>query len=253
LPRSQIDALATAFGIFTGSEARAGVSAATRYAMLLSSLPYHGVLFGARQTPLSRIRLQQRLSLLKPADAACLHAIAGLLDWAHLGRERRDEEIIAHARSVIPTLGNSFVRDLVIWRLELRTVLAALRRRQRGQTAPPAHKHWGYGRWLAHLHKYWNEPHFRLERAFPWLPEARALLESGDTLGLERLLIGIGWEHLERLSDGHHFDFEAVLLYTQRWSLIARWTSYNGKAALARFDEMVEAGLRPVSLDALVA
>jgi hypothetical protein len=229
------------------------VNPANRYAMLISSLPYHGVLFGARQTPLSRIRLQQRLSLLEPADAACLQAIAGLLDWSYLGRERRDEEIIDHARHVIPTLRNTFVRDMVIWRLELRTVLAALRRRQRGQAAPPAHERWGYGRWLAQLRKYWNEPHFRLERAFPWLPDARTLLEAGDTLGLERLLIGIGWEHLERQSDGHHFDFEAVLLYMQRWSLIARWTSYNGKAAVARFDEMVETGLRNMPLDELVA
>jgi hypothetical protein len=230
-----------------------GVSVSTRYAMLISSLPYHGVLFGARQTPLSRIRLQQRLSLLEPADAACLSTITELLDWSHPDRERHDEEIIARARAVIPTLINTFVRDLVVWRLELRTLVAALRRRQRGETAPPAHERWGYGRWLAYLHKYWNEPYFRLERAFPWLPEAVNLQESGEALGLERLLIGIAWEHLERLADGHHFDFEAVLLYTQRWDLIARWTSYNGEEAVARFDEMVEAGLRSVPLDTLVA
>jgi hypothetical protein len=253
LPRSQIDALATAVDSFTGSEARAGVSAANRYAMLISSLPYHGVLFGARQTPLSRIRLQQRLSLLEPADAACLQAIAELLGWSHLGLERRDEEIIDYARAVIPTLDSSFVRDLVVWRLEVRTVVAALRHRQRGQAAPPAHDRWGYGRWLAHLRKHWNEPHFRLEGAYPWLPEARTLLESGDALGLERLLMGIDWEHLERLADGHHFDFEAVLLYTQRWDLIARWTGYNGETAMVRFDEMVESGLRAAPLDALVA
>jgi hypothetical protein len=229
------------------------VSAANRYAMLISSLPYHGVLFGARQTPLSRIRLQQRLNLLEPADVACLRAVAELLDWSHLGRERRDAEIIARARTVIPTLCNAFVRDLVVWRLELRTVVAALRRRERGQAAPPAHEPWGYGRWLAQLRRHWSEPHFRLERAFPWLPEAKTLLESGDALGLERLLIGTVWEHLERLADGHHFDFEAVLLYTQRWDLIDRWTGYSGEAAVARFDEMVEAGLRGVDLDTLVA
>jgi len=229
------------------------VSISTCYAMLISSLPYHGVLFGARQTPLSRIRLQQRLSLLEPADASCLHTITGLLDWSNPGSQRNDEEIIARARVVIPTLTNTFVHDLVVWRLELRTVVAALRRRHRGEAAPPAREGWGYGRWLAHLHKYWNEPHFRLERAFPWLPEALNLLETGDALGLERLLIGTVWEHLDRLADGHHFDFEAVLLYTQRWDLIARWTSYNGEAAVARFDEMVEAGLRAVPLDTLVA
>jgi hypothetical protein len=229
------------------------VSAANRYAMLISSLPYHGVLFGARQTPLSRIRLSQRLKLLEPSDAECLRQIGELLDWSYLGRERGDEDIVARAREVIPTLRNAFVRELVVWRLELRTLVAALRRRQRGQGTPPAHTHWGYGRWLTQLRKYWNEPHFRLERVFPWLPEARNLLESGDTLGLERLLIGIGWEHLERLSDSHHFDFEAVLIYTQRWSLIARWTSYDGATALARFDELVESGLHDVSLDNAVA
>jgi hypothetical protein len=253
LPRSQINALATAVEFFTGSGARAGVSAATRYAMLISSLPYHGVLFGARQTPLSRIRLQQRLKLLEPEDAACLHTIAGLLDWTHPDRGRRDAEIIARAQAVIPTLVNDFVRDLVVWRLELRTVVAALRRRQRGEAAPPVHERWGYGRWLAQLRRHWNEPHFRLERVFAWLPEARSLLESGDALGMERLLIGVAWEHLERLADGHHFDFEAVLLYTQRWDLIARWTGYSGEEAVVRFDEMVEAGLRAVPLDALVA
>jgi hypothetical protein len=229
------------------------VNAANRYAMLISSLPYHGVLFGAHQTPLSRIRLQQRLKLLEAADAECLRRIGALLDWSYLGRERRDEEIIARAREVIPMLHSAFVRDLVVWRLELRTLVAALRRRLRGQTAAPADAHWGYGRWLAQLRKYWNEPHFRLERVFPWLPEARTLLESGDTLGMERLLTGIGWAHLERLSDGHHFDFEAVLIYTQRWSLIARWTSHDAEAALARFDELVEAGLRSLPLDAIVA
>jgi len=229
------------------------VSTANRYAMLISSLPYHGVLFGARQTPLSRLRLQQRLKLLEPEDAECLRRIGALLDWSYMGRERSDEDIVAHAREVIPTLSNALVRDLVVWRLELRTLVAALRRRLRGQTAAPMHPHWGYGRWLGQLRRYWNEPHFRLEQVFPWLPEARTLLESGNALGMERLLTGIGWEHLERLSDGHHFDFEAVLIYTQRWSLIARWIGHDGEAAQERFDRLVEAGLGGALPDDLVA
>jgi hypothetical protein len=227
--------------------------AENRYAMLISSLPYHGELFGARQTPLSRIRLQQRLSLLEPADAACLRVVADLLDWTRPGMERRDAELIARARAELPGLENAFVRELVVWRLELRTLVAALRRRQRGHAAPAGQDRWGYGRWLAQLRRHWTEPHFRLERAFPWLPEARTLLEAGDALGLERLLLRVVWDHLERLADGHHFDFEAVLLYTQRWELVARWTAQSGAAAVERFDEMVEAGLREVRLDALIA
>ena len=49
--------------------------------MLLSSLPYHGPLFSAKVTPLSRIRLQERLSLLEPDDRREVDAVAKLLDW----------------------------------------------------------------------------------------------------------------------------------------------------------------------------
>jgi hypothetical protein len=226
--------------------------ASHRYTMLISSLPYHESLFGAKRAPLSRIRLRQRQHLLDEADLACLRIVADLLEWSHHGMERRDEEIIARAKAVLPTLESAFARELIVWRLELRTVSAALRRRHRGQPAPPSHEIWGYGRWLGHIRRHWSEPHFRLERVYPWLPEARTLLEAGDTLGMERLLLSINWEHLERVAVGHDFDFEAVLIYSLRWDLVARWTGYSGDEAAIRFEEMLEAGMKDFSLDELI-
>ncbi len=219
------------------------MSTPNHYAMLIASLPYHGPLFGARRTPLSRIRLRQRLALLREDHAACLQCMTDLLDWSRQGIERTDEALVARAKVVVPALCNDMARELVVWRLEMRTVLAALRRRRSGQASPGQLRQWGYGRWLVQIREHWNDPHFRLERALPWLPEARTLLEQGDALGLERLLLATVWEHLDRLGVGHHFDFEAVLIYALRWDLIARWTSYDGEAALARFDTMVESGL----------
>jgi len=222
------------------------------YAMLISSLPYHESLFGARRTPLSRIRLRQRQHLLDEADLACLRVVADLLDWSHQGMERRDEEITARARAVLPTLENAFARDLVAWRLELRTVSAALRRRHRGQAAPSADDSWGYGRWLGHIGRHWSEPQFRLERVYPWLSEARTLLEAGDTLGMERLLLNANWEHLDRVAVGHEFDFEAVLIYSLRWDLVARWTGYRADEAAVRFEEMLEEGLQDLRLGDII-
>jgi hypothetical protein len=217
-----------------------------RYAMLISSLPYRGSLFDARRAPLSRIRLRQRQRLLDEADRACLRVLANLLEWSRQGIERTDEEIIAQAKAELPNLDNEFARDLAVWRLELRTVVAALRRRHRGQPAPSRHDGWGYGRWLAHIRRHWNEPQFGLERVYPWLVEARTMLEAGDALGLERLLLNAVWEHLDRVSVSHHFDFEAVLIYSMRWDLIARWTACHGDEAAARFEEMVQEGLEDV-------
>ncbi len=220
--------------------------------MLISSLPYHESLFGAKRAPLSRIRLRQRQHLLDEADLACLRIVADLLEWSQHGMERRDEEIIARAKAVLPTLENAFARELIVWRLELRTVLAALRRRHRGQPAPQAHEIWGYGRWLGHIRRHWSEPHFRLERVYPWLPVARTLLDTGDTLGMERLLLSANWEHLDRVAVGHEFDFEAVLIYSLRWDLVARWTGYSSDEAALRFEEMLEAGLKDFGLDELI-
>jgi hypothetical protein len=80
----------------------------------------------------------------------------------------------------------------------------------------------------------------------PLVVDGRTLLESGDALALERLLLNAVWEHLDRASEGHYFDFEAVLIYSMRWDLVARWTAYRGEAAVTRFDEMVQDGLQDV-------
>jgi len=222
------------------------MSASHRYAMLISSLPYHGSLFGAKRAPLSRIRLSQRQHLLDEHDLACLRVVSNLLEWSRQGMEQRDDDLVARAKAVLPSLDNVFARDLIVWRLELRTTVAALRRRHRGEAAPSVRVRWGYGRWLAHIRSHWSEPHFRLERVYPWLPEAKTLLEAGDTLDLERLLLNAVWEYLDLLADGHHFDFEAVLIYSLRWDLIARWTGYRGDEAAVRFEELVEEGLKDV-------
>ncbi|NBC12958.1 MAG: hypothetical protein GVY09_06350, partial [Gammaproteobacteria bacterium] len=91
--------------------------------------------------------------------------------------------------------------------------------------------------------------HFRLERVYPWLAEAKRLMDDGDPLGLERLLLGAVWTHLERIGAGHEFDFEAVVVYATRWDLVARWTRYDADAALARFDALLETALAGVDLD----
>ncbi len=216
-----------------------------RYAMLLSALPYHGPLFGAKQTPLSRIRLNQRLALLDPIEADCLREARRLLEWAQQDPEQSDAQTVLRARRVIEDIANPLIRDLVVWRLEMRTVVAALRRRHRGDSAP-RDRHWGFGRWVSRIMQHWNEPEFGLQSAFPWLPEAARLLSRGAAVDLERLLLGAVWNHLERISDGHYLDFEAVVIYVLRWDMIARWTTYDGQEALRRFDELVEQAMAGV-------
>lgn len=213
-----------------------------RHAMLLTSLPYHGPLFGASQIPLSRIRLNQRLALLNPQEARWLRDARRLVEWAQQPVGVTDAQWILDARKTVASIDQPFVRALVMWRLELRTLLAALRRRHRGEPAPRGLT-WGFGRWVGHLERHWNVPDFALGRVYPWLAEAERHLRQGASADLERLLLSAVWAHLERMSDGHHLDYEAVVIYVLRWDLIASWTSYDGEEALQRFDALLEDAL----------
>lgn len=214
-----------------------------RYVMLITSLPYHGFLFAARQTPLSRLRLRDRLKILEETDTEALQELVSVLDWSHHSMEVTDATLIKRTRCLEQLWGDGFLTDMLRFHMELRTLLVALRRRHRGETAAPDGELWGYGRWVPHIERNWNESGFGLQRVYPWVIRAENLLEVEDSLALERLRLNIAWDHLIRISEGHEFDFEAVVIYVQRWDLIARWSSYDGDQAVARFDTLVEEGL----------
>jgi hypothetical protein len=216
---------------------------ATRYVMLITSLPYHGPLFGAHQTPLSRLRLIHRLRILEEVDAQALRDLSSVLEWIHQSMSVTDAELIARAKRFEEVWGDGFLSEIMRFRMEVRTIYTALRRRRRGEASPPVSKPWGYGRWVRHIERYWNEPGFRLRQVYPWVNEAERLIDARDSLGLERLLLGIVWDYLIHISVSHEFDFEAVVIYVLRWDLIARWSSYNGARAVQRFDDLVEQGM----------
>ena len=213
-----------------------------QYAMLITSLPWLGPLFAADQTPLSRLRLENRLRHLDAKDAAALSELTSVLHWIHLDLDLNEAQLIQRVQELETNWGDGFLSHLLRFRLELRTAVAALRRRRRGEKEAPVHP-WGYGRWVKHIERYWSEPGFRLQRVFPWIEEAEQLIEKRDSRALERLQMTVVWNHLTGISIGHEFDFEAVVIYVMRWDLLVRWSSAKGEAARERFDQLVDAGL----------
>lgn len=213
------------------------------YTMLLASLPHHRALFGATRPPLNRVKLESRLRVLTPEHRQTLDLVVSTLLWLSLPLGMQDAAIVARDKAAMAALENETLRRLVLDRLEMRTCVAALRRRHAGQSSPPATRDWGYGRWVGHIMRHWSEPGFRLEGVFPWLREADRLMRAGDSLGLERLLLEALWKNLGRYAAEHEFDFEAVVIYVLRWSVIDRWTRYDGEAASRRFGALVDSAL----------
>ena len=211
-----------------------------RYVMLVTSLPAHGPIFSARQTPLSRIRLDERLGMLEPEDAIQLRLVESALRWERITPTDSDESLYMQSMATLRSVENPFLRETIRDRLELRTLMAALRRRRLGDPPPDARERWGFGRWTDLIRRNWTDPVFRLQRVFPWATEANRLLSADNWIELEELLLGQVWEDLGRRGEGHYFDFEAVAIYVLRWSLVARWTGFDAEGASIRFNGLVE-------------
>lgn len=213
------------------------------YYMLMTSLPALPPLFTTSQTPMSRLRLEKRLSLLDEKDAAELSHIEDVMHWDRFPLDMDDSAIVAQAREVIPHVRSGTLRGVVNTRMERRTVVAALRRRALGGARPEPGEVWGYGRWVPRIVRNWGDPDFGMGHEQRWVPRVRGLMESGDSVRLERELMGLGWRTLCRANEAHYFDYEAVVLYVLRWNVIARWTGYDAGHALQRFQGLVDDGV----------
>ena len=106
------------------------------YTMLMSGLPSPAALFLAKRPPLSRLRLEARLRVLLPEDAEVLHLVESVLHWGELPIGMTEDEIVTRIKAAMAKIENETVRLMVRDRLELRTCMAALRRRNRGEPAP---------------------------------------------------------------------------------------------------------------------
>lgn len=215
---------------------------APRYYMLVASLPPLPPLF-ADAPPISRLRLDKRLDMLEPDHRRALDGLQDLMRWDRLPLEVTDREIIERAHDFLPLVPSATLRDVATWRLELRTVVAGLRRREMGRPPPERGEMWGYGRWVRQIQHNWTTTDFGLGGIMPWVAEFAQLMSADDTRGFERRLLDIVWRHMSRAADRHYFDFEAVALYVLRWDIVARWSAYDGRLAQDRFDRLVADGL----------
>jgi hypothetical protein len=181
------------------------------YYDLIASLPHLPYFERAGRLPITRLRLDQRLRLLKPARADQLARAQSLVCW-RLDRSRwkSDAGLISDCRALMASPLERPLKEYVSFRMDQRTLVAALRRRRDGLESLDTAGPWGVGPWVRHVQTHWGEPDFRLAHLHPWIPQARELLAAGDARGLERLLMAVAWRRLDRHAERNAFSFEAV-------------------------------------------
>ncbi|MGD0958643.1 MAG: DUF2764 family protein [Methylomonas sp.] len=216
--------------------------------MLMASLPAHpSQLFSTHSTPVSGIQLDKRLAWLDARDAKDLRCIEELLLWSQINNAT-DEFIIKKSAEVVASINDPFLKRIIIWRLELRTLLSALRMRHAGIEKPQKNSFPGIGQWLSDIEKNWDKNDFGLGYRAPWIIQLHQLLILNKSYELEKLVLNLVWQYYAKECSQHYCDFPAVVIYVLRWDIINRWTLYHADEAVKHFDELVEAGLDGLDL-----
>jgi hypothetical protein len=205
------------------------------YFTLISSLPHMPQHFDVDRAPITRPRLMQRLKMVEPSDARDLHAMTDFLSWDRQVIEKADQEVVADYERLKSEIQHPIVLELLEHRVNIRTIVGALRRRRRDE-GPPI----GVGELVAPIRRNWKEPQFGLHCRFPWIERFSELMKSGQALEADRILQECSWTKRSRMADDYTFSFEAVLLYLARWSIIDRWTTRDSDAGLQRFEQIIE-------------
>ena len=208
-----------------------------RYYQLVASLPALPDFRQTRLLPLSRRRLEERLSLLHVEDLEELMRAERLISWHRQPVSRTTEEIVAMYDEVVAHNRTRELRNVVDFRMNMRTVMVALRLRRQGKAAPSGR--WGTGPDTRIIEARWAEAEFGLGAVFPWISEAQAFLDQGDAMELEKLMMGQSWKKLSQISDAHPFGFEQVFAFAYKWDILHRWLSYDAEMARDRFEALL--------------
>lgn len=204
------------------------------YYLLQSSLPSLPPHFEVKHTPIPPFLLAQRLKLLPEDDGERLNELVDFLVWDRQAIDRSEQDVIDQYQRFENLRSGSVIRMLVDHRMNVRTLVCALRNRDIDRPPPM-----GVGPYLPIIQKKWQEPFFGLEGRFPWLEKFQSERVAGNAVAAERILLQATWQRWTRIATEYSFSFEAIVLYFARWEIIDRWTSMNATRGEDRFDQLV--------------
>lgn len=210
------------------------------YYTVVASLPHLPYFATIERLPLSRLRLEQRLRMLDMDESRQIFQAEHLVGWRPSSGTLGSDHLVTHYKNVLQDIKQPVLREFVEYRLDIQTVLAALRIRQAGRDPEQIPGIWGIGRWVKHIEAHWDAADFRLSTVYPWVLEAGNTLAAADAMALDRLLMDTVWRKLSRLGDMSPFGFEAITAFVFKWDILQAWLQRDANAAKQRFQILIE-------------
>lgn len=215
-----------------------------QYIELLCSLPHLANPFRYKRPAITRVQLQKRMTMLDQQDLHWLQKLNEAFYWGGITLHEDEVSLINKANRFLAGIPYRDIQEWLEWRMDVRTVVAAIRRRKQGEDAPAIRDNWGYGRYVRQIVNNWSSPCFKLEYHFPWLPDVVDGIETGQSFKVEQILLNAVWHYYAMQKPETPYGFSAVVLYVAKWDLVDRWCKYNADRAGEHFDELVNHSLK---------
>ncbi len=98
---------------------------AEHYITLVSSLPYLPPFEQAERSPITRLRLNQRLSTLESGDARQLALAEAVASWRMSpAKPKTDKEMVLRCRAAMQEISQPALREFIEFRIDQQTILA---------------------------------------------------------------------------------------------------------------------------------
>ncbi len=205
------------------------------YHMLISSLPALPPRFDAGPLPITLERLQGRMRMLEPEDAREISRMLETLGWSQKYAEQSDAVVVKRYGELMQEVTHPLVREVLATGMDVRMIVAALRRRRAGLGPPDV----GLGQWLEEIRRHFRKPDLGLGHVYPWIPQFDQMLGQRDSLNLYRNILRATWTYFKERSDDYYFSFEAVVLYIARWDIVRHWQQLRAERGREVFEALV--------------
>jgi len=211
------------------------------YITLVSSLPYLPPFEQAERSPITRLRLEQRLHNLDTDDARQLAKAEALVSWRmSLAKPKTDADMVLRSRAAMQDISQAALRDFIEFRIDQQVILAGLRQRNAGYDASALEPISGASRWVRHIAAHWSDPNFKLAAVYPWIGEARGYLDGNNAAALDSLMMRVIWQRLGPIAESNKFGFEAVFAFVFKWDILQAWLARDAAQAKSRFQDLIK-------------
>jgi hypothetical protein len=205
----------------------------SEYFTLVASLPPLPPDLERAGLPINWPRLESRLEMLSGRDREIIGRLERFLRWERRPDQKTDREVMAAYEQIVADIEYPLAREIVTTLMDLRIIVAALRRRRRDLSMIEP-----FGSWGRQIVRNWQRADFGLGGRYKWLDQLARNLEENEVMKAHRLITSMIWNYLRKIAERHYFDFEAVMLYLVRWDVLNSWIKQDQERGGERFREL---------------